>query len=79
MSALGAFFGLAIDAEAVAASGAFGRHSKSGEQFSAEERDRQRREGFDRYAAEISPVVEWSGHVAGHAGIGLTLPSPLLD
>lgn len=78
MDALGQHFAIRVDGAAVAAGPAFTRHSKSGEAFGAEARQRDRSEGLELHAREIAMVLEWAGQLAAFAGIPTVLPLPLI-
>jgi hypothetical protein len=70
-------FGLDVDAAAVASGPAFSRHSKTGDDYGAAERRREREMGLGLHRREIEMVVGWTQVVAEHARINLTLPSAL--
>jgi hypothetical protein len=78
LAALGALFGLAFDAEAVAAGPAFTSHSKDGAAFGAEARRAEQREAAAVHAEEVEKVTAWAEAVATAAGQSLELPAPLL-
>jgi hypothetical protein len=64
-------------ADAVAANGAFARHSKSGTAFSPEERSRERALADAAHGDEIAKVHDWARAVADRAGVPVKLPAPL--
>lgn len=78
IAGIGEHFALDIDAAAVAAGPAFRRHSKSGDDYGAADRQRERETGLDLHRREIEMVIEWSRRLAEHAGIEMALPSPIL-
>jgi hypothetical protein len=78
IAALGTLFGIELDAAAVVAGPAFQRHSKTQGTFGASERAVEQASGLATHAREIAMVVEWATAVAGHAGVPLSLPAPLL-
>ena len=77
MAALATLFGLDLDAAAIVAGPAFGRHSKDGRAFDAAARAAELATA-DAYADEIAKVVVWTGAVAATVGLDLTLPAALL-
>jgi hypothetical protein len=78
LAALGDLFELQFDASAVAAGPAFRTHSKDRSAFSPEQRRAEQESGKSVHAREIDMVMQWARQLAGHAGIAMTLPSPLL-
>ena len=78
IAALAELFGLDVDAAAIAAGPAFSRHSKSGDDYGAADRQRERETGLDLHAREIEIVLKWAQKLAKHAGIAMRPPSPLL-
>lgn len=79
---LSALFGLGLNAETVARIGtgpAFNRHSKTGIAFAAGDRTAEYRDAGQAHADELAKVATWARHVAEAAGIGLDLPSPLVN
>lgn len=64
--------------EQIASGPAFGRHSKSGRAFTAEERAIEQKIAAEAHADEIAKVAEWTAAVAAAAGISMTLPHALL-
>ena len=78
LGALGQHFGLAFDAEAVAASPAFTSHSKDGRPFDAASRAAEEAKGAALHAREMEIVLRWAERTAEHADIILALPQPLL-
>lgn len=78
LAALANVFGLQFDPAAVAAGPAFRTHSKDRSAFSPEQRRAEQESGKSVHAREIDMVMQWAGQLAGHAGISMTLPSPLL-
>ena len=79
LRALKELFALDFDPELVAAGPAFRTHSKDRSEFSAEEREKERERGKSLHAREVGIVLEWSEQLAKHAGISMTLPSPLVS
>ena len=79
LEALGKLFALDFDSEAVASGPAFRTHSKDRSEFSAEEREKERERGKSLHAREVGIVLQWSEQLAKHAGISMTLPSPLVS
>ena len=77
MAALGALFGVRLDAPEVAAGPAFTRHSKHGTAFDAAARERERA-AEAAHADEIEKVAIWAETVAQAQGIPLALPNPLI-
>jgi hypothetical protein len=80
ISALAALYSISMGAQAVAAIAggpAFSTNSKSGEAFSARERDLEQAEAATTHAEEIDKVAIWAGAVAGNAGVPMTLPNAL--
>ena len=75
---LGQHFGLDFDAPAIAAGPAFTRHSKDGRPFDATARAEEEHRGASLYAREIDIVLRWAEQMAGHGGVAMTLPAPLL-
>jgi len=75
---LGDLFEVELDAEAVASGPAFREHSKDRGAYGAAERAAARESGLAIHGREIEMVLEWSRVVAGHAGVPLNLPAPLL-
>jgi len=78
LGALGELFEIGLDAEQAASGPAFRTHSKDRSEFSVEEREQERERGKSLHAREVGIVLEWSERLASHAGISMTLPSPLL-
>jgi hypothetical protein len=78
LAALKELFALDFDSETVAAGPAFRTHSKDRSAYSTEQRHEERERGRSAYAREIEIVLEWTEQLAKHAGIPLSLPSPLL-
>ena len=76
---LGVFFGIDIDAVAIAAGDTFKRHSKGGAEFSAEKRRADQRDAAAVHSEEIDKVAQWAEAVAASAGQQLKLPGSLLD
>ena len=76
---LARLFELELDAAAVASGAAFRTHSKDRSDYSAEQREEEQSRRKDLHAREIGIVLEWAEQLASHAGIPMTLPSPLLD
>jgi len=76
---LALLFELELDADAVASGAAFRTHSKDRRAYSAKQREDEKSRGKDLHAREIGIVLEWAEQLASHAGIAMTLPSPLLD
>jgi hypothetical protein len=79
LTALGELFGLEFDPEAAVSGPAFRTHSKDRGEFSPERRAQELERGKSLHAREVGIVLEWSQQLAAHAGIPLSLPSPLLD
>ena len=82
VAALGAFYGLAIDADAaarIAAGPAFTSHSKGGGAFSRDERLAEQKESASVHAEEVEKVALWAEAVANSAGQSFDLPSPLIS
>jgi hypothetical protein len=71
-------FELDYDPEATASGPAFRTHSKDRSNYSPEQRKLERDRGKSLHAREIEMVLEWAEAVAEHAGLPMTLPSPLL-
>lgn len=61
----------------IAAGPIFTRHSKSGADFEAGQRQTEQTQGLRLHAEEIEMVREWAHALATNAGIELELPSPL--
>lgn len=81
VGAVTSHFGLDCSAAALAeiVSGpAFARHSKSGAQFTPEDRWREYAEARLAYGEEIEMVLEWARRVADQAGIRMEAPFALL-
>jgi hypothetical protein len=81
LEALTRHYGAAADQatlDLMAAGPAFGRHSKSGQPFSAVERRREQEVSAEAHGDEIAKVAEWAAAVAVNAGVPMTLPRPLL-
>lgn len=78
MAALGAQFGLKLDAAAVVAGPAFTRHSKFGTDFDRGAREGEHRDAAAVHADEIDKVATWAEAVAERFGIAPTLPVPLI-
>lgn len=81
LAALAGHFGMTPSAgqfDGGAGSPAFTRHSKSGGEFSLQERADQQRAARDAHAEEIETVVQWAGAVAQSARIDLRLPHPAM-
>jgi hypothetical protein len=76
---LALLFQLELDADAVASGAAFHTHSKDRSAYSAKQREDEKSRGKALHAREIGIVLEWAEQLASHAGIAMTLPSPLLD
>jgi hypothetical protein len=79
LAALGSHFGLAFDADEVAASPAFTSHSKDGRPFDSAARAEEEAKGAALHAREIEIVLRWTERTAEHAGIDMKLPQPLLN
>jgi hypothetical protein len=79
MARLGAFYGLQLDAAAVAAGPAFTRHSKFGQDFGLAQRVDEQAAGLRGHADEIENVTIWTEAVAASAGVPMLLPGGLLD
>jgi hypothetical protein len=78
LAALKGLFELDFDPEAAAAGPAFRTHSKDRSDYSSEQRQADRERGKALHAREIEIVLTWAERLADHAGISMTLPSPLL-
>jgi hypothetical protein len=65
-------------AQTMATGAAFGRHSKSGETYSAHARADAYAKVRDAHRDEITKVVVWIGEVARVNGIALSAPKPLV-
>jgi hypothetical protein len=81
LTALGAHFGLAIDAalaEEISSGPPFTRHSKSGGTFSMAERHAEQAAAQAAHGEEIEKVATWAAVVAERAGIAITLPASLV-
>lgn len=78
VAALGALYGLALDAEAIAAGPAFTRHSKFGGEFGQAQRVGEQVVGLSGHADEIEKVAIWAEAVAASAGVPMALPGALL-
>jgi hypothetical protein len=75
-------YGLAHDAATVAeivAGPSFGKHSKSGAAFSADQRGREYAAARAAHGEEISMVLAWAEKVAEVAGVSMVAPNPLLQ
>ena len=77
MTALAGLFDLALDVPAVVAGPVFSRHSKSGAEFTADDRRAAMAEEA-AHADEIDKVVIWTEAVANSAGVAMVLPRPLV-
>ena len=62
-------------ADAIAHS--FGRNSKTGERFNAEDRRRAQQSAGEIHRDEVEKVVVWATAVAKNAGLSLDLPGPV--
>ena len=81
IAAAAAHYGLALPPEAaarIAAGPAFTHHSKSGAEFTPEQRAREYAAAKGAHAEEIGMVTAWAGQVAQQAGIAMDAPNPLL-
>lgn len=78
LEGLSRLYGIALDAEAVAAGPAFNRHSKFQQAFDARARAAERAAGEAPHAEEIAKVVQWTEAVAAATGVSMTLGAPLL-
>lgn len=77
LAAIAGHFGLDLDAAAIVADPAFGRHSKTGAAFDAERRATELNEAATMHRAEIDLVVDWARKVAEVNRIAWTLPGQL--
>lgn len=81
VAAAAAHYGIALDEAAIAriAEGpAFVRHSKSGAQFTPQQRRTEYAAARGAHAEEIGIVCDWAAKVAAQAGIAMDAPNPLL-
>jgi hypothetical protein len=79
LAAMAAHFVLELDSDAIAASAVFKRHSKEvGRRFDDQDRAKEYARTELAYGEELEMVATWLESVAGHVGVPLTLPSPLL-
>lgn len=78
LAAAAAHYGLALDVEAALSGPAFTRHSKSGSEYSAEQRAQDYSRVQAAHGEEIDMVLAWSKAVADAAGISMTAANPLL-
>lgn len=77
-----AHYGLTLAPEAaarIAAGPAFTRHSKSGADFTPEQRRAEYAEARGAHAEEIDMVCAWAKQLAQQAGIAMDAPGPLLQ
>ena len=79
MAALAALYGLALDAEAVAAGPAFTTHSKSGDSFGAAARAAENAAAAAVHADEIAKVLVWTEAVARAADVPMDPGAALLS
>lgn len=77
MAALGDFFLVALDTQAIVNGPIFGRHSKFGQAFTISDRTAERA-AEAAHADEIAKVTIWAEAVAKSAGVPMNLPLPLL-
>ena len=77
-AAMAALFELPEAGDAIAASPAFSRHSKSGEPFSVAARAAEHRDAAAAHADEIEKVAQWTAAVAKAADISLQVPASLV-
>ena len=75
--AIGDHLGFKLDIEQRIAAGVFDRHSKTGEPFSPEMRQRSLEERKRRFGPEIDPIAEWTRKIAAAENIPWELPFPL--
>lgn len=78
LSALRSLLSLEFDPEEVANGPAFRTHSKDRSAYSGKERGEEHGRGKALHAREIDIVLTWAEQLAKHAGIPMTLPSPLI-
>lgn len=78
VAATAALFGLAVDAEAIAAGPAFTSNSKDGRAFSRGERDSDRMALESAHRDELDKVAVWTKAVAENARVPMNLPGALL-
>jgi hypothetical protein len=80
MAALASFFGLPLDAAAIAdiVETSFARNAKSGAAFSRAERNAEYEQAASAYRDEIAKVAAWAKAVGHTAGIPLTLDARLI-
>ncbi len=82
LAAVGAHYGLALDeatAEGIAAGPLFGKHSKSGAEFDADQRAQEYAAVRSAHGEEIGMVLAWAEKVAEAADVALVAPNPLLQ
>ena len=79
VASIAAHFGLALDTDALAVSGMFNRHAKSGEPFEPERRAQALEHARELHGAEIDAIVSWARRVAEVTGIAWDPPYPLQD
>jgi hypothetical protein len=81
LAAVSGHYGLQCSAEDIAeiVSGpTFSQHSKSGQDFTAEDRINEYAKARAAYGDEIDLVLEWARRVAENAGMAMEPPNPLL-
>ena len=78
ITALALLFGLKVDAEAIVAGPAFGRHSKTGDDFGRAARNVEVTQAASLHGDEIEKVAIWTALVADSAGVPMALAAPLL-
>lgn len=81
LAAVAGHYGLDLDGAAIAGivgGPAFGKHSKSGAAFTAQDRSAEYAAARAAHGEEIGMVLEWARQVAAAAGLGLDPPAPLL-
>ncbi|HEV2593744.1 MAG TPA: hypothetical protein VGU01_00925 [Sphingomicrobium sp.] len=78
LEALRHLFELDLDPEVIVLGPAFQTHSKDRSDYSAAQRRGESERGRDLHAREIGIVMQWAEQLAAHAGIAMTLPSPLV-
>ncbi len=78
VAGLAGLYGLTVDAAAVAAGPAFGRHSKFGQVFDAAARAAEYAEADALHGDEIAKVAVWAAAVAKTGGVPMTLGAALI-
>ena len=81
LSSVAKHYGLELDGTAISeivGGPAFGKHSKSGAAFTAQDRNAEYAAARAAHGDEIGLVLEWARRVAKAAGVTLESPAPLL-